>query len=210
MKGIILENLLGSIIASLNEGIDTNGYASLVVCGGKSPLPLYKKLSKIDIDWKKISIYLGDDRLVTNDHVDSNEKLIKDYLLVNNARSARFYSLLNPKLSINKIKFPFDIVLLGLGADGHFASLFPGSNIDLNDKPSLVMSDKPEGTPSYYRISMNLSMLLNTKRCMLLVTNKKKRIIVNQAFTDSNMPLFFLLNQDITPIEYSDLKKYSY
>ena len=209
MKGIILENLLGSIIASLNEGIDTNGYASLVVCGGKSPLPLYKKLSKIDIDWKKISIYLGDDRLVTNDHVDSNEKLIKDYLLVNNARSARFYSLLNPKLSINKIEFPFDIVLLGLGADGHFASLFPGSNIDLNDKPSLVMSDKPEGTPSYYRISMNLSMLLNTKRCMLLVTNKKKRIIVNQAFTDSNMPLYFLLNQNKTLIEYTDLKKYS-
>ena len=205
MKSIILDNLLLSITNSLNESIDAHGYASLVVCGGRSPLPLYEKLSKIDIDWKKISIYLGDDRMVTSDHVDSNEKLIKDHLLVNNAHSARFYSLLNPKLSINKIKFPFDIVLLGLGADGHFASLFPGTNIDLNDKPSLVMSDKPEGTPRYHRISMNLSMLLNTKRCILLVTNKKKRITVNQAFTDRNMPLFFLLNQNKTLIEYSDL-----
>ena len=118
MKNLNLDNLLVSIADSLNDSIDANGYASLVVCGGKSPLPLYKKLSKIDIDWEKISIYLGDDRVVTNDHVDSNEKLIKDYLLINNARSAKFYSLLSPKLSINKIKFPFDIVLLGLGDDG--------------------------------------------------------------------------------------------
>ena len=210
MKRIILDNLLDSITASLNESIDTNGYASFVVCGGKSPLPLYKKLSKIDIDWKKISIYLGDDRIISNDHIDSNEKLIKDHLLVNNASSARFYSLLNPKLLINKIKFPFDIVLLGLGTDGHFASLFPGTNFDLNDKPSLVMSEKPEGTPSYLRISMNLSMLLNTKRCILLVTNNKKRIIVNQALTDRNLPLFFLLNQNKTLIEYSDLMKQSF
>ena len=207
MKNPDLDIVLDSIIASLNTSIDVKGYASLVVCGGRSPLPLYKKLSKIDIDWKKISIYLGDDRLVTKDHVDSNEKLIKDYLLVNNASSAKFIPLLKPKLSINEIKFPFDIVLLGLGADGHFASLFPGSNIDLNDKPDLVVSDKPEGTPSYHRVSMNISMLLNTKRCILLVTNKRKRMIVNQAFTDNNMPLFFLLNQNKTLIECSDLFK---
>ena len=204
MKNLNLDNLLVSIVDSLNDSIDANGYASLVVCGGKSPLPLYKKLSKIDIDWEKISIYLGDDRVVPHDHVDSNEKLIKDYLLINNARSAKFYSLLSPKLSINKIKFPFDIVLLGFGDDGHFASLFPGSNINLNDKPNLVMSDKPEGSPSYYRISMNLPMLLNTKRCILLVTNRKKRVIVDKAFTGSHMPLFFLINQDKTLIEYSD------
>jgi len=202
LKNPDLDIVLDSIIASLNTSIDVKGYASLVVCGGRSPLPLYKKLSKIDIDWKKISIYLGDDRLVTNDHVDSNEKLIKDYLLVNNASSAKFISLLKPKLSINEIKFPFDIVLLGLGADGHFASLFPGSNIDLNDKPDLVVSDKPEGTPSYHRVSMNISMLLNTlimpttvpkspnKGLILAIVLsmdkfRSKRILISEAFSSA-------------------------
>jgi len=55
LKNPDLDIVLGSIIASLNTSIDVKGYASLVVCGGRSPLPLYKKLSKIDIDWKKIS-----------------------------------------------------------------------------------------------------------------------------------------------------------
>ncbi len=200
-----LDILQRSILDSLNKGIDANGHASLVVCGGRSPLPLYKKLSDADIDWKKISIYLGDDRVVAADHVDSNEKLIRDHLLINNARPAKLHSLLNPKLLKNKIKFPFDIVLLGLGLDGHFASLFPGYNLNLNDNPDFIISDKPEGTPNYHRISMNLSMLLNTHRCILLVTNKAKRTIVNKAFSDSSLPLFFLLNQNKTIIEYSDL-----
>ena len=120
-----LNTLSASISHSLSDAIDAKGFASLVVSGGSSPLPLYNMLSMTDIDWSKVFIYLGDDRVVESNHKDSNEHLIKTQLMINNASKASFNSLLYPELRVNEIKLPFDIVLLGLGMDGHFASLFP-------------------------------------------------------------------------------------
>ena len=210
MESYSLDLLTASIQQSLFESIELHGQASFVVCGGRSPLPLYKKLSYADLDWKKVSIYLGDDRVVSPDHEDSNEKLIKEHLLKNNASSANFHSLLHPEISIESIKLPFDIVLLGLGNDGHFASLFPDqlnhdSAFDVNAAADFIISDQPLGSPSYKRISMNLSMLLNTKRCILLVPNKDKRRIVDQAYTDKKLPLHYLLTQEKTIVMCSDL-----
>lgn len=210
MKAESLDILYRSIVSSLTEAINSNGCASLVVCGGRSPLPLYRKLSLAELDWTKVSIYLGDDRVVAKDHIDSNERLIRDHLFINKARSARLYPLLDPRITIEKIRLPFDIVLLGLGTDGHFASLFPNQSahsdeFDISEKPDFIMSEKPQGNPSHKRVSMNLSMLLDTKRCILLVTNTNKRITVDRAFTDNKMPLHFLLNQKKTIIEFSDL-----
>tara|TARA_B100000945_G_C20395387_1_gene604556 strand:+ start:332 stop:970 length:639 start_codon:yes stop_codon:yes gene_type:complete len=209
LKADVLKEVFESIKDSLIKSINNFGHASIVVCGGNSPLPLYKKLSYADLDWKKVSIYLGDDRQVSNNHDDSNEKLIQDHLLINNASSANFFSILNPLTKIENIKFPFDIVMLGLGLDGHFASLFPSqlneSNIfDIDAEPSFIFSKQPMGAPSYKRVSMNLSMLLNTRRCILLVTNNEKRKIIDKAFKDDQLPLYYLLNQEVTPIECSD------
>jgi len=210
MESYSLDLLTASIQQSLFESIELHGQASFVVCGGRSPLPLYKKLSYADLDWKKVSIYLGDDRVVSPDHEDSNEKLIKEHLLKNNASSANFHSLLHPEISIESIKLPFDIVLLGLGNDGHFASLFPvqlnhDSAFDVNAAADFITSDQALGSPSYKRISMNLSMLLNTKRCILLVPNEDKKIIVDQAYVDKKLPLHFLLTQDKIMVECADL-----
>ena len=87
----ILNKLSNSIVDSLSSGINANGSASLVVCGGNSPLPLYQCLSKSDLDWSKVSIFLGDDRVVPAAHDDSNEYLIKNNLLINKANKAIFY-----------------------------------------------------------------------------------------------------------------------
>ena len=76
MKDFTVDNLSQSIAASLSESIHLNGYASLVVCGGSSPLPIYDNLSNINLDWSKVSIFLGDDRVVPSDHPDSNNNLI--------------------------------------------------------------------------------------------------------------------------------------
>jgi 6-phosphogluconolactonase len=80
-----LNTLSASISHSLSDAIDAKGFASLVVSGGSSPLPLYNMLSMTDIDWSKVFIYLGDDRVVESNHKDSNEHLIKTQLMINNA-----------------------------------------------------------------------------------------------------------------------------
>ena len=112
------DKLTKSIAKTLNESIELSGKASLVVCGGNSPLPIYQKLSLADLDWSKVSVYLGDDRLLLSDHIDSNENLLRKNLLINNAKSAKFHSLVQPRINIKDLILPFDIVLLGLGLDG--------------------------------------------------------------------------------------------
>ena len=210
MNDSILDSFTHSIVDSLISSINLNGHASFVVCGGNSPLPLYKNLSKKDLDWSKVSIFLGDDRVVPADHVDSNNYLIHHNLLQNNAASASFYSLIDLKISIEDMKRPFDVVLLGLGNDGHFASLFPAQlgnadAFDITASPGLIISDQELGSPCYKRISMNLSLLMDTKRCILLVPNENKRKIVERALEDNKLPLHFLLNQKKTKVEFSDL-----
>ena len=210
MKDFTVDNLSQSIAASLSASINLNGYASFVVCGGSSPLPLYDNLSNKDLDWSKVSIFLGDDRVVPSDHQDSNNYLIQLHLLKNNASSASFYPLNDSKITIKDIRRPFDVVLLGLGNDGHFASLFPAQlnnalAFDAYASPSIIVSDQDLGSPSHKRISMNLSMLIDAKRCILLVPNSNKRKIVERAYKDNQLPLHFLLTQERTKIEFSDL-----
>ncbi|MBC8221200.1 MAG: 6-phosphogluconolactonase [SAR86 cluster bacterium] len=210
MKDFTADNLSQSIAASLSASINLNGYASFVVCGGSSPLPLYDNLSNKDLDWSKVSIFLGDDRVVPSDHQDSNNYLIQLHLLKNNASSASLYPLNDSKITIKDIRRPFDVVLLGLGNDGHFASLFPPQLnnalvFDAYASPSIIVSDQDLGSPSHKRISMNLSMLIDAKRCILLVPNSDKRKIVERAYKDNQLPLHFLLTQERTKIEFSDL-----
>ena len=192
MKDFTVDNLSQSIAASLSASINLNGYASFVVCGGSSPLPLYDNLSNKDLDWSKVSIFLGDDRVVPSDHQDSNNYLIQLHLLKNNASSASFYPLNDSKITIKDIRRPFDVVLLGLGNDGHFASLFPAQlnnalAFDAYASPSIIVSDQDLGSPSHKRISMNLSMLIDAKRCILLVPNSDKRKIVERAYKDNRI-----------------------
>ena len=210
MEDSILNNLTESIADSLTSSIHLNGRASFVVCGGNSPLQLYKNLSSKNLDWSKVSIFLGDDRVLPADHKDSNNFLIHQYLIKNNASAASFHALLDHKDSMEGIRLPFDVVLLGLGNDGHFASLFPAQlNIpeafDAEASPTILASDQELGSPSYKRVSMNLSLLTNTKRCILLVPSSEKRKIVETAYTDNQLPLHFLLTQQKIKVEFSDL-----
>jgi 6-phosphogluconolactonase len=104
LKDFTLDNLSQSIADSLSSSINLNGYASLVVCGGSSPLTIYDDLSNKDLDWSKVSIFLGDDRVVPPDHPDSNNNLIQLHLLKNNASSASFYPLNDSKIAIQDIR----------------------------------------------------------------------------------------------------------
>lgn len=201
--------LAKSIAQSLDTEIEQNGNASLVLSGGQSPIQIFHHLNQIDLEWSKVSILLGDDRIVDKDHHDSNEKLIKDHLLINKAKKANYISLLYPMLSYDSLVFPFTVVLLGLGVDGHFASLFSSlledkNLFDINAQPEIYSSISPLGEPSYQRVTMNLAMLTSTHRCILLVSSNAKRNIIIQGKINKDLPIYYLLNQSKVKIEFSD------
>jgi 6-phosphogluconolactonase len=194
-----------SIYEALKNSIDNNGRASFVVSGGSSPVKIFNDLSKSDLDWSKVSITLVDDRVVSSEHPDSNERLLKENLFINNASVAKFISLKSDSEEVMNINRPFDIMLLGMGEDGHFASLFPelvdNSNyFDLSANPEIIFTE-PMGNPCHKRVSMNLSMIMKSKKIILLVSSSAKSILVDQALENKYLPIHFLLNQQTKDIE---------
>ena len=194
-----------SIYEALKNNIDKNGSASFVVSGGSSPVKIFNDLSKSDLDWSKVSVTLVDDRVVSSEHSDSNEKLLKENLFINNASAAKFISLKSDSDEVMNINRPFDIMLLGMGEDGHFASLFPelvdNSNyFDLSANPEIIFTE-PMGNPCHKRVSMNLSMIMKSKKIILLVSSSAKSILVDQALENKYLPIHFLLNQQTKDIE---------
>ena len=206
----ISSKIAESIAETLEKNIAIKGKATFVVSGGNSPVEIFHCLNDMPIPWSKIEIILGDDRLVDSTNADSNERLIFDNLMINRASKARYISLINPELSPSDLTYPFDVVLLGMGMDGHFASLFPDllmntDLFDMNAGQDFYESDFPLGNPSYRRITMTLSMLLNTERCILLVSSDLKRMVLDQAKEDKSLPVHYLLNQGKLTVEFSDI-----
>ena len=194
-----------SIYEALKNNIDNNGSVSFVVSGGSSPVKIFNDLSKSDLDWSKVSVTLVDDRVVSSEHSDSNERLLKENLFINNASVAKFISLKSDSDEVMNINRPFDIMLLGMGEDGHFASLFPelvdNSNyFDLSANPEIIFTE-PMGNPCHKRVSMNLSMIMKSKKIILLVSSSAKSILVDQALENKYLPIHFLLNQQTKDIE---------
>lgn len=194
------------IFEKLDQDLKKKDDVSFIVSGGSSPVQIFKDLSAMETDWSKINISLVDDRVVDKNHNDSNEKLVNDVLIANKAKDANFISICNQSDELTNLNKPFNIMLLGMGEDGHFASLFPKlleTNFQLFDvsrKPEIFFTE-PMGNPCHKRVSMNLSMILQSEIIFLLVSNQKKMEVLNQARNNKSLPLYFLLNQDKLNIE---------
>ena len=201
-----MNNNSARIHSILSNAIKNKGSASFIASGGSSPVPIFNDLSTSNLDWANIEVTLVDDRSVNKSHIDSNEKLLNENLFVNKASNASFISLKSDPSEVYKIKQPFDLMLLGMGEDAHFASLFPSminTNIEyfnINSKPEIIYSE-PLGSPLHERISMNLAMILNSKNIILLVSNSKKLDVLTKAKTNKNLPLYYLFNQKLVDIE---------
>ena len=205
-----MQEFINSIIAHLNSSINEFGSASIVTCGGSSPINIFKQLSlRDDIDWSNVNLTLLDDRKVSIDHPDSNEKLLIDHFAKNSAQNINIVSLCNSPNEVLEIKRPFDIMLIGLGGDGHFASLFPElvdnkECFDVDANPEILFLGEM-GDPKHERVSMNLSLILQSKKIILISSSDQKNKVIQQAVTDKALPLYYLLNQNIAEIDIYDL-----
>ena len=202
----VLNQQFGNTILSiLSEAIETKGKASLVVSGGSTPKPLFQYLSSQAIAWEKVTVTLADDRWLDKHHADSNEKLVREHLLVNKAVAATFVSLTtkdaalgeNAEASeaeisrrIDAIDEHFDILILGMGEDGHTASLFPccaqiKAGLDLSRKLSAIATQPT--TASYQRMSMTLAKIVKANNVFLHLTGEKKRQVLQSAIAEHSI-----------------------
>jgi len=135
-RDALFRQLLQDVMAGLSFGLECRGQASMLLSGGTSPGALYRMMSDQDIAWDRVWFGLSDERWVALDHPDSNENLVRQTLLTGRAAAANFIGLKSPpddiiagqeqtEQRLLDLPRPYDIVLLGMGLDGHTASLFP-------------------------------------------------------------------------------------
>ncbi len=176
------QKIASAIARQLEDAIVLHGRASLVVCGGSSPLGVFAWLAQADINWAAVTITLADDRQVAADSPHSNIRLVRENLLIDKAAKAEFMPLCD--VPADKL-MPFDVVLLGMGPDGHIASLFPDmmDNADAFSlrAPPQILSLGAKGDPLLARISMNLSMLTNCHALLLLVKGAHKKALIQEV-----------------------------
>jgi len=201
---------------ALEAAVTARGKASLVVSGGRTPRPLFENLAARSLPWSKIWITLADERWVEMDSPDSNERLVREALLQGPASAAHFVPLKNSAAgpqegaaechaALAALPWPLDVLLLGMGADGHTASLFPGVAGAALDPacPDRCRGVFPNTAP-HPRISLTASALLNSRVAILHFTGEDKLSVFREAQDDGPvdaLPVRVVLQQAKVPVE---------
>lgn len=191
----LAEALATEIAGDLRRAVTLRGTASLVVSGGRTPRPLLRALARQDLPWANLWVTLADERWVTPAAPDSNQRLVAETLLQGPAGAARFVPLKTPhgspeagqqacQQALETIPRPFDMVVLGLGEDGHTASLFPGATgleaaLDPRGR-ALCAAIRPPGELQP-RMSLTLAALLDSRRLVLHLTGEAKHQALEHA-----------------------------
>ncbi len=214
-----LARALATLVSSaLQRALDARGRASLVVSGGTSPRKFFEALRREPLDWRQVCIGLADERWVDASDPGSNEHFVRESLLREHAAAARFLGLKNgaPTPDIGavsawetfaRVPRPFDVVVLGMGDDGHTASLFPHS-------PNLASALNPAAAAACVgmwapvapqpRITLNVSALLDARRIVFLLSGDSKLRTYMAASAEGSiedMPVRAFLRQTRTPVE---------
>lgn len=208
-----LQALTQAIAGELNAAIVEQGHAVLAVSGGRSPVPLFHALRESTVDWSRVTITLVDERFVPADHADSNEKLVREHLLQGPVAAARFVGLIsNPHdlaacvADANAKAQTITVAVLGMGEDGHTASLFPAAaELDsglARNNPDCFLAVTPPAAP-HQRISLSLAALLKARRLILAIAGDSKRTVYQQASEGINdsLPISHFIHQTRVPFD---------
>ncbi|HRQ66359.1 MAG TPA: 6-phosphogluconolactonase [Xanthomonadaceae bacterium] len=181
---------------TISHAIEARGHAVLALAGGRTPFPIYRLLAALSLPWHKVTLLCTDERWVPADHPARNERELA--AAFTSARGVRILPLV-PSLpgddagthiaesSLAQVTDAFDAVLLGMGGDGHTASLFPGApelGVALEPHAAPVIELHPDPLPAeapFPRISLTLPRLLNTRRLLLVLQGEGKREVLHHA-----------------------------
>jgi 6-phosphogluconolactonase len=195
--------LAGDVAAELDRAIEARGHAALAVSGGTTPIQFFKALSRRKLSWNRVTITLVDERQVPPTSERSNARLVRENLLQNEAAKARFEPLLNnPGAAAVP---PFDVVVLGMGLDGHTASFFPASPelaaVTAPAAAAKIMAVTAPGVPEP-RLTFTLPWLLRAALLCLHIEGTGKQKVLQQALGEgpvAAMPIRAVLNAE-TPL----------
>ena len=215
--------LAQDIAQRLTTAIQVRGVAVLSVSGGKSPVALFEALRVIDIDWSCVRVTLVDERCVPGTHPDSNALLVKTHLLQDLAAKAQLIGMVpsasepldTPEALVDAARAALvaagtaDVLVLGMGADGHTASLFPDAPnladaLDVHNTQSCVaieLTNPPANAP-YARITQTLTQILSARHIVLPLSGADKLHTLQQAWQHATpaRPISFVLHQSQTPV----------
>jgi 6-phosphogluconolactonase len=179
--------LANEVADALSKRLAESPRATLAVSGGSTPTRFFRYLREHEIPWERVTVTLVDDRWVDANHPDSNERLVRHELLTGPAAGAQFVALKTADSTPAGGQFesngrlqslrPFDVVVLGMGADGHTASLFPGAAnladaLDPAAPETVVAIDPPDAR--HPRLSMTLSAILDSANVLVLLAGQDK------------------------------------
>ena len=194
-----------AILDCLAEALADRSRAGLVATGGRSPGPIYDRLSQAPLDWAHVAVTLSDERQVDATSPNSNARLLRERLFVGPAAAAQFLPLTDYAEGVLRRLLPFDAVMLGMGEDGHIASLIPGSPVMAHamdsDGPALT-AESPAGfgSPPVARITLTLAALLHSRAIFLLIAGEAKRQVIARAQAGDDLPVRAILRQDRVPV----------
>lgn len=204
------------IIERLSKAISDKGQASLVVSGGSTPKSLFQFLSEQDIDWSKVTITLADERCLPQAHENSNARLLRENLLTNHAAKATFIPLYEDDESASyaaehatkklSSQAAYDVLILGMGTDGHTASLFPeASNLSdalASNAPSCMAIDPV--TNDMLRVTQTKQRLLNSNWIVFHLVGENKIDTLNAVLADTDKTIYpssHFIHQTETPVD---------
>ena len=193
------EAVAGDIGFIIESAIDARGAAVIALAGGKTPLPIYEKLAKAKIDWKRVTIIPGDDRIVPLGDPLSNVTAIGKIFIPKGARVIPLVSDKAPDYKaagrsadalLQDVHWPLDLCLLGVGSDGHCASIFPGPDYDeaLNGpKERRALGVMPDPLPSeapVARVTLSRQGIVTARALLIAVTGDAKRKVIEDAIKE--------------------------